>query len=344
MNRTATLAFTPLSALYGVGVRLRNRLYRHGILRSFSVDVPVISVGNLTTGGTGKTPLVAWIAGQLAAKGYKVCVLTRGYGRNSAGRVIVSDYSNVQSDVRAAGDEPFWLAQNLLGRASVICDSDRVTAARWAKDNLGCDAFVLDDGFQHRRITRALNILTVDATNPWGNGRLVPAGILREPTNEIARADCIVLTRADETTRADELRAEIAHSSNVPVFTSQIKFQSMKLLSGTALEDHQKRRFAAFCGIGNPGSFFSLLRRTGHEVVYTAEFRDHQIYTQPDIDGIVAAARGHGADVLVTTAKDAVKLRELEFGLPCHVLETSIDIQDAERFFSYIQGVVAAAS
>src|SRR5436190_6339625 len=209
MNRAATFALTPLSVVYGLGVWIRNGLYRRGILRADDVGAPVISVGNLTTGGTGKTPLVELLAAQMAANGRRVCVLTRGYGRNSAGRLIVSDNDGVLSDVNEAGDEPFLLAENLRGRAAVICDKNRVAAARWAIENLGSEIFILDDAFQHQRIQRAVNILIIDATNPFGSGRLFPVGILREPISESKRADCFVITRASESGEQDQLRAYI---------------------------------------------------------------------------------------------------------------------------------------
>jgi len=189
MNRAATIGLTPFSAIYGGFIRAGNALYRRGTFKTHSVGAPVISVGNLTTGGTGKTPLVEYIAGELATAGRRVCVLTRGYRRESSGRVLVSDGLSLLADVNQAGDEAFLLAEKLKGRAAVVCDADRVAAARWSIENLNSDAFVLDDGFQHQRIARNLNILTIDATNPWGNGWLLPAGILREPRQALSRAN-----------------------------------------------------------------------------------------------------------------------------------------------------------
>src|SRR2546423_1018218 len=152
MNRAAILALTPLSVIYGIGVRIRNNLHRRGILKTSKVDALVISVGNLTTGGTGKTPLVEWIADRLAKSKHRVCIITRGYGRTSSGRVVVAAGDKILADVNQAGDEPLLLAQKLCGRAAMICDADRVAAARWAIDNLKTGAIVLDDAFQHQSI------------------------------------------------------------------------------------------------------------------------------------------------------------------------------------------------
>src|ERR1700730_8611286 len=205
-----SLALAPLGFLYGVAMKARRALYRAGRFRVHNLGVPVISVGNLTTGGTGKAPLVEWITNDLAQAGRRVCILTRGYSRLNAGtRVVVSSGSEILSDADRAGDEPFLLAERLKGRAAVICDPDRVSAAGWAVENFKSDAFVLDDGFQHLRVARNLNILTIDATNPWGNGKLLPAGILRESPAELTRADCIVITRADDSNQTAELQRKM---------------------------------------------------------------------------------------------------------------------------------------
>src|SRR5258706_1864313 len=174
-----SIALAPLGRLYGAAMQARRSLYRAGRLPVFELGVPVISVGNLTTGGTGKTPLVEWIARDLARTGRRVCILTRGYGRQSAGtRVVVSDGKEMISNAMEAGDEPLLLAETLKGLAAVISDADRVSAAHWAFENLHSQVFALDDGLQHLRVARDLNILTIDATKPWGNRKLFPAGIL----------------------------------------------------------------------------------------------------------------------------------------------------------------------
>jgi tetraacyldisaccharide 4'-kinase len=340
MNRASTIALLPLGVVYGVGVRIRNGLFRRGIRKSYDVGVPVISVGNLTTGGTGKTPLVELLASQMAAEGWRVCVLTRGYHRKSTGRVVVSDNEVVLADVNDAGDEPFMLAEKLRGRAAVICDKNRVAAARWAIGNLGSQIFILDDAFQHQQIKRTLNILTIDATNPFGNGQLLPAGRLREPLRELRRASCVVITRANESEALPQLRAQIEDIAGaIPIFTSHIKLTAVGPLeretSATDLAD-RKAAVAAFCGLGNPKSFFNLLRREGYNVTYSREFRDHQSYRQSDIDQLVREASARDAQALVTTVKDAVKLRSLAFALPCYVVDASIQIDAAEAFFRFI--------
>ena len=335
MNSAVTIALTPLAGLYGMAMKARRALYHSGRFRVHDPGTPVISIGNLTTGGTGKTPLVEWIASELAQTGRRVCVLTRGYGRRSAGtRVIVSDGNEVISDAARAGDEALLLAERLKGQAAVISDADRVSAARWAVENLQSDVFVLDDGFQHLRIARNLNILTIDATNPWGNGKLLPAGILRESPAELARADCIVITRADDPAQTEKLRREIAaQRKDCPVFCSQMRLSGLRPQPGQPLiaaEEIRASRIAAFCGLGNPESFFALLRSSGYQLAHTQSFRDHHWYTQTDIDRLVRESVSRGARILLTTAKDEVKLRSLKFDIPCYTADIAIEIENQE--------------
>lgn len=341
-----SLALTPFAGLYGVAMKARHALYRSGRFRTRELGAPVISVGNLTTGGTGKTPLVEWIANELARKGRRVCILTRGYGRRrSATRVIVSNGSEILTDANQGGDEPLLLAERLKGKAAVICDADRVAAASWAVENLKSDAFVLDDGFQHLRVARDLNILTMDATNPWGNRRLLPAGNLRESPVELARADCIVITRSDDSNQMEELQREIDElSGGRPSFRSRMAFRRLRQVSdGESQVDPDEikaSRVAAFCGIGNPESFFSLVRRAGYQLCHTQTFRDHHIYSQADIDRVVSQSNKRGAQVLLTTAKDEVKLRTLNFALPCSAVDIAIEIENEEKLIALIDQAI----
>jgi len=344
MNRAATIALVPLSAVYGLGVRIRNGLYRRGLRKILDVEAPVISVGNLTTGGTGKTPLVELLASRMAGNGWRVCVLTRGYRRNSTGRLVVADNTVVLADVNEAGDEPFMLAENLRGRAAVVCDKNRVAAARWAVQTLGSQLIILDDAFQHQKIRRTVNIVVIDATNAFGNGWLLPAGRLREPLKELKRADCVVITRVNESEDPERLRAQLKEiAGSIPIFNSNIKLAEVRLLNRSrSARDviDPKVAVASFCGIGNPNSFARLLRREGYDVVHSREFRDHYSYTQPDINQLVREASARGAQALITTTKDAVKLRALAFDLPCYVVDASIQIEEPEAFFRFIDQLI----
>ena len=324
-----SLIFPPLSALYSAVTRTRLSLYERGTFRTTKLDRPVISVGNMTVGGTGKTPLVEFVSKVIGATGKKVCILTRGYGRQHPERqVIVSDGQAILATPAEAGDEPYLLATNLLGLAAVICSADRISAGRDAIEVFGTECFVLDDGFQHLRLARDLNIVTVDATNPWGGGQLLPHGRLREPLSGLSRADCVVITRCDQAMNLDPLREQIRDLiSGRPVFESTMKPRRSPLADGPV---------AAFCAVGNPKSFFEQLRNSGYELVAEKAFRDHHAYTQKDIDDLTDAATRAGARALITTAKDAVKLRSLHFSLPYSVFEIEIAIQDEELFKNLI--------
>ncbi len=350
MNRAAMIALTPLSGLYGVAVKARRVLYQRGLFRVHKVGAPVISVGNLTTGGTGKTPLVEWIARALAQQQRRVCILTRGYGRQHPGsRVLVSNGSKIFSDAREAGDEPLLLAEKLKGEAAVICDADRVAAAHWATENLGANLFILDDGFQHLRLARDLNIVAIDATNPWGNRRLLPAGNLRESPRQLARADGIVITRADDSAQTESLKSEIDRlSKGRPVFLSRMRIDGLRKLSnskeGAAGENPRSVPVAAFCGVGNPESFFGQLRGEGYKLCHTRVFPDHHYYTQEEINALVSQSSQRGAHALLTTAKDEVKLRSLKVEMPCYVVDVAIAIEGESKFLALIDKAIGKSA
>jgi tetraacyldisaccharide 4'-kinase len=332
MNST-NLVLPPLSVLYSAIVRTRLAAYSRGFLSPTTLDVPVISVGNLTVGGTGKTPLVEKICRLLFVENRKVCVLTRGYKRSQPNkRVLVSDSKSVLTSEEDAGDEAFLLAQNLLGVSAVISDADRAAAGKWAINNLGIDCFVLDDGFQHLQLARDLNVLIIDATDPWGGNELLPSGKLREPLSGAKRADCVVITRMETASDLDSITKRLQRlAPDKPILSSRMKVKQLRPLHHSA-PLASSSPVAAFCGIGNPDSFFRMLQQAGHPVVVTKAFADHHRYTQAEIDTLITAARNAGSFSLITTAKDSVKLRSLNFSMPCYVLEIEIESDDEERF------------
>jgi tetraacyldisaccharide 4'-kinase len=327
MKALAPIVLPPLSALYGAISKARLSLYQRGALNVSRLDAKVVSVGNLTTGGTGKTPLVEWLAQTLHDDGRRICILTRGYGRSNAKRrVIVSDGSRVMATPEEAGDEPFLLATNLVNKAAVVSDPDRVAAGRWAISEFGIDTFILDDGFQHLRLHRDLNILAIDATNPWGGGQLLPYGRLREPLSGVARADCILLTRTEHVEDAAQIVRRVESlCPGRPVFLS-------KMIKRRFTPANPENPTMAFCGVGNPDSFFQQLRTEGLELAATRVFPDHHPYSGQDVESLTVEAKQAGARSLVTTAKDAVKLTTFDFELPCHVLEIEIGIENDIAF------------
>ena len=340
----------PFSWIYARIADLRNTLYEVGAFSSEALGAPTVSVGNITVGGTGKTPLVAFVARALAEQGEKVCILTRGYGReNPRERVLVSDGESILADARKAGDEPLELAKKLLGKAIVVADADRVAAAKWALENFPVRAFVLDDGFQHRRARRDLDIVLLDATNPFGNLQTLPFGILREPLENLRRADAIVITRADlvDESRISNLKSQISkYNPECPVFTAANKTSNLvaleDFLSNTEpITDHRPPttdhrspltdRCLAFCALGNPDNFFEQLRREGYSLAATQHFPDHHRYTPYDIAKIELEARQTDAQILLTTAKDAVKLAGLKLQIPCRIVESALVFDDEKK-------------
>jgi tetraacyldisaccharide 4'-kinase len=340
----------PFSWIYGKITDIRNMLYERGVFKSQPLGAPAVSIGNITVGGTGKTPLVAFVARVLAEQGAKVCILTRGYGReNSKERVLVSDGENILADARAAGDEPAELAKKLLGKAIVLADADRVAAAKWARDNFNVTAFVLDDAFQHRRAKRDLDIVCVDATNPFGNSKALPFGILREPLENLERAGLIIITRANLAENISDLKLQITNfNSACPIFTAENKISGLIKLEEffsdiektTDNRQQPTNKLLAFCALGNPNNFFEQLKRENFNLTATRKFPDHHRYTQGDVTKLESEAGQKNAEILLTTAKDAVKLAHLKFELPCYVVENEIVFDDEKKLREHLSAVL----
>lgn len=339
-----------LSRLHKAILQKRVGLYETGFLKSFSLGAFTVSVGNLTVGGTGKTPLVALTAEILAGSGEKVCVISRGYKReNPKKRVLVSDGEKILAEARQAGDEPFELAGKLLGKAIVIADADRVSAAGWSRQKFGITAFILDDAFQHLRARRDLDIVTIDATNPFGNRKLLPFGILREPLKNLKRADAVVITRANLVENIEKIKSEIRKFNfDFPIFVAENKISKLVelkefLATGQGSQPGKARKrqttndkFLAFCGLGNPQNFFQQLRGETFDLTSTETFPDHYFYKQSDLAKIEQKASRTGAKTLLTTAKDAVKLKNLRFTLPCFVVESEMIFGGENNFRGWL--------
>ena len=299
---------TPLAPLYRGVVMARIGAYERGWLRSSRLPVPVISVGNLTFGGAGKTPTVIALVRDLVRRGRHPAVLTRGYGRTVAEPVVLIG-PDPRADVRVAGDEPLELAHRLPG-VPVVVDADRIRGGIEALAR-GADVLVLDDGFQHLRLERDLDLLLVDAGDPWGGGLMPPRGRLREPLPGLARADAVLVTKVPSdpaTVLAEVTQMVAAHSRDLPVLAARLEPTAVRREDGTAgPEVLAGRRVLAVAGLGRPEGFADLLRGAGAEIVETRWFADHHQFTEAEVSAAVDAAAATGA-VVVTTAKDAVKI------------------------------------
>lgn len=300
----ASLALLRLPAFaYGGAVRVRNYYYDANATVRRS-GVPVVSVGNLTVGGTGKTPLVAWLVREAQAAGLRPAVVSRGY-RGSAGRgpLLVSSGDGPLVGPERCGDEPYLLARMLPG-AAVVVGADRVAGAR-AAAGTGADLVLLDDGFQHRRLARDLDLVLLDASNPFGNYRLLPAGILREPLTALARADAVIVTRSRPGESLVVLERVIRrYHPKTPIFRAG--HRPVGFVDSLGAPVPKPRRAVVFCGIGNPHPFLADLDSEGIEVVALRVYRDHHRYVAEDARTLTALARARDA-ALVTTEKDLVR-------------------------------------
>ena len=285
--------------LYGCVMRCRNWCYDTGLLGSISVDVPVICIGNITTGGTGKTPLVIWLCRYLQGKGLRCAILTRGY--KTEGEII--------------SDEPALLAE-ACGETPVVINSDRVAGARKAIETHRPDVLIMDDGFQHRRLRRDMDILAIDATCPFGYGHILPAGLLREPLGSLRRASAMIITRSNQV--SDEqirgIEQTIKHIAPEPIIAKSIHQQTHAITPDKQIMDMKTLRSKtvyAFCGIGNPQAFFDSLTQSGLKVLDTQVFDDHHAYTKSDIQSILGQAQACGAALILCTQKDWGKCETL---------------------------------
>jgi len=303
-DRLLLLILEILSCPYASLLRLRARAYAAGILSSGCLPRPVISVGNLTVGGTGKTPAVAMLAHYFIARRKRVVVLSRGYGGTQRGKEwIVSDGATLFLTVEEAGDEPYLLASTVPGLAVVI-GADRFRAGLLAMERLAPDIFILDDGFQHLRLHRDLNILLLDSRRPFGNGRTLPAGLLREPLSAAQRADLIIYTRCNG-------GEEAAHFPEKPACRAFHHLTGVTPLRGGELRplaELKGMRGVAFAGIADPTPFFRDLEEKGLSLTATISFADHCRYGEREVAMILGAAASSGAGYLITTEKDGVKL------------------------------------
>ncbi|MBV5339509.1 MAG: tetraacyldisaccharide 4'-kinase [Deltaproteobacteria bacterium] len=339
VDQLLILLLAPLGMVYSLIQKLRATLYRIGMLKSHRLPCPVISIGNITVGGTGKTPVTAYIARLLLKQGYKVAVLSRGYGGSLEGQcVVVSDGVTVMLGPRECGDEPYLLASTVPG-LMVVIGTDRYAAGQLAMQQLVPDIFLLDDGFQHLRLMRDLNILLLDSSRPFGNGWTLPAGLLREPAAAAKRADLVILTRCSEGTTATPL------VSGKPAFAASHRLVDvLPLLGGdpVPLAALQGPKFLAFAGIAQPEFFFSALRDRGINVVRTLPFPDHADYDHESLEAIRAALRSSGAEYAITTEKDGVKLMLLpaDIAAVTYLARLDIEIDKPAELLAFVRNLL----
>lgn len=321
----------PLSLLYSLIARTKSWSYARGIFRKRKLPGTVIGVGNLTVGGTGKTPMVLAIAERLAEEGKHAAILTRGYrGITDAGSSGIPQ-----------SDEVALLRERLAGKVQLGVGADRYSNGLVLAKH-GIDWFVLDDGFQHLKLSRDVDIVLVDETDPFGGGMVLPAGRLREPLTALRRADIVVITRSVQAP-SPAIEAIMRRYTGCPIFYASTRLEGVLRVPrfDVALpqQDWEKTRFLAFCGIGNPAAFFEDLRNWGFQVVQQRSFLDHHAYTATEAVELEKTATDCGADALLCTEKDVWNLRNVQFAaLPVYCCRIAFDLPGS--FWTAVAGAV----
>lgn len=319
-----------LGQLYGLGSSFRASAYQKGWLPRRRLDRPVISVGNLTAGGTGKTPLVHWIVDRLVGRGLRPAILTRGYRRKRGpDAIVIPPKPDRTPEPRQVGDEAAWLARAFPG-VPIGVSADRYRTGRLMEQNYAFDVFVLDDAFQHLALVRDLDVVAIDATKGISDGEILPAGLQREPCSALIRADVAVITRT-ELADPSPLEAELRQlNSRIRVLRAQTQLKHLLDLGDGSIMAPDAllgRPVHAFCGIGNPGAFFRDLRLWGFDVASESVFPDHYVYRD------LRFAANRGAAALLTTEKDAMNLEGVniaEAGAPVVVCAARLDLQNQD--------------
>ena len=335
MRALALVVLSSLSLLYRMVYAARLFLYRSGLRKGAKLRARVISVGNITVGGTGKTPLVIYLAEKLRAEGEKVAILTRGYKRQKKEMLDLTQISRDEFNWRDAGDEPCLLARR-LPEVPLMVAKNRYHSGDSAVREHGARFLIMDDGFQHLRLLRDTDIVVIDSTNPFGNGKLLPAGPLREPLTSLKRADILVLTKTDQAANKEELVAMLKrYNHKAPIVESVYQVRSIERLSdGFPVQPdkvHSKRALA-FSGIGNPLSFENTLRQLGIRILRHRKFRDHFAYESKDILELDREAESLGAELIITTEKDSVRIPLInEPKFPIHVLKIDLKVTGGEE-------------
>ena len=343
------------SRIYQRAVLFRLWMYDNRVIRNRAIGCLVVSIGNVTCGGTGKTPVVEVFARSLSQKGRRVAILSRGYRSRDRSLLsklqkkfsskkmevpprVVSDGKNLLLDSVRAGDEPFMLASNLKNVA-VLVDKDRVKSGLYAIEEFGTDTLILDDGFQYLNLKAHINILLVDSTAPFDNHHVLPRGLLREPIRSIRRADYIFLTKSDGSPKLRHLKsflrrqnhhAEIIECCHKPQYLEDVYQKGSRL----PLDYLKGKKVASISAIANPASFNAFLSELGSNIVEEIHYADHHRYRQQEMIDFINAAKAAGADMIMTTEKDAVRMPRLDRrDIPILFLRVQIDILSGQENF-----------
>jgi len=337
-----------ISLPYLLIINFRNWLYDRKIIASVKLPCPVISVGNITVGGTGKTPCVIMLARMLASNGFKPAILSRGYGgKNTKAVNIVSDGKNILLDGKTAGDEPFLMAKSLRS-IPIIVGPRRIKTGIVAINLFGANVLICDDTMQHRQIFRDINLVLLDSHDPLGNGHVLPRGKLRESITGLRRASAFVLTRANEGQGKNKTIEQLAKTENIPIFMST--HTPKDIVKGDYSEqwpiaELKGKKVCAFCGIAKPDSFKKTLLDTGAQILSFDIFPDHHRFNKNELEKIKAKFIDCRADLIITTQKDGMRVQEFpEFSNMIYLLRIEMEfIPSSESFENFILDRLAIA-
>ena len=296
-----------LSWLYGLTIWIRNGLFNVGLFTSISFDIPIISVGNITMGGAGKTPMVIFLAKLLERSGYKPGIVSRGYRRNSKGLVIVHDGKSLLTDVNNAGDEPYLMGKE-LNTIPVIVSKNRIAGIRELLNNFSVEIVILDDAFQHRKAGRIMDVVMISAYDKLIDYHLIPWGKLREPLRNLNRAQCIIYTNTKQFQNPPQHNNLNAYYTNPPI--ASIMQPTLMKIDNTGYHKSLpvNEPVFVFCGISNPNSFIQTVKDVGLKIVGVKKFGDHKKYSAKTIQELSALIKSNKCRVVVTTEKDIVKM------------------------------------
>lgn len=354
MNEIGSLLQALINPYY-TGYIIKRTLFQKGVLRSRRLsEVPIICIGNLTVGGTGKSPFVAYVTEHLLQNGKKTVIISRGFkGKKNSCPTIVSDGNDlIDTDYKNVGDEPLMLARALPG-TPVVIGRNRFSAAQLAYERFKPDVILLDDGFQHWALERDFDVVLFDATQPLSELRLLPSGRLREPLSAVARAHAVVITKTNFAEQAQRKKLENiirANAKVTPIFHSELHIDGLRAImceEPLSPESVSGKKIIAFCGIANPSSFSSLIQCLGANIVSFHTYRDHYPFSRQDTQKIERSFRDNECDVIITTEKDAVRLNGIiDTALPYCYMKVSPTLykNEEDAFWNMLSPVLSQRS
>tara|TARA_X000001036_G_C20544892_1_gene751899 strand:+ start:55 stop:1083 length:1029 start_codon:yes stop_codon:yes gene_type:complete len=328
-SRLSSIVFFPISLLYWGGVIIRDLLYRLKIFKTNKVSCKIISVGNVSIGGTGKTPTAIYLTCLLKNLNLKVAIISRGYKRNTKGLLVASRGDGPTCTLSDCGDEPYMMAKKLKN-IPIVVDKNRYRGCTYLVNNFSPDVIIMDDGFQHKSIYRDMDLVLIDGSTNYNDYKLLPNGILREPWHELKRADAILVTKR----KPGPLLKRKLNELSIPIFQTRITAMIGEAYQQPVKKIPTNEKVFLFSGIGNPQFFKKTIKHMGFNICGTKKFADHFSYSKKDVNNIEESAKTLNAKYLLTTEKDWFKLEKLEMRLPVIVIEIKIKVEKENEFLN----------